>query len=491
MKKYIFMAVAAIAALSSCSSDNDPIMGETGKQALTFTASMEGSATRATYNSTEKRASWEVNDQISINGKTYNAQSAGLTTTFKAATEGQEAEGETYNAYFACTYNGETATLPAEITETWADGKFNMPMYATSNTTFLEFKNLCGVLKIKVTSEQIAAVKSIKVSSANKAFSGPFTVNDDNAAVLTSPDMTGNDLTVTYTSAVTTTAEGKVFYLPVPAQTYHCLKIVVSDGTNSKIMYSKDNANVEVSRNKIYPLTFHDNTATVHPFVEIGGKKWAIFNLDATTVAGSYETCVGGFYQWGSVNTVYSSKQWDDVNKTWTFIMKEGQETGFVLDNEEYKGNALTLPIANDAARHAWGGAWRMPTLNDYKALVTACTGSSSSTTGYSALISSNPVGGVYLLSEDQTYLPEYTGIKGALFVDRYDTNRRVFFPWAGYVWATGPSNTDSGRYWSASRNSYQGYTQYSFNLEFGSGQVNAGSYRSHHCGMPLRAIMD
>ena len=38
MKKYFYMAVAAIAALSSCSSDNDPIMGETGKQALVFTA---------------------------------------------------------------------------------------------------------------------------------------------------------------------------------------------------------------------------------------------------------------------------------------------------------------------------------------------------------------------------------------------------------------------------------------------------------------------
>ena len=82
MKKYIFMAVAAIAALSSCSSDNDLPTGETGKQALTFTATMEGSATRATYDSGSKCASWEAGDQISINGKTYNAQTAGLTTTF-------------------------------------------------------------------------------------------------------------------------------------------------------------------------------------------------------------------------------------------------------------------------------------------------------------------------------------------------------------------------------------------------------------------------
>ena len=258
MKKYIYLAVAAIAALSSCSSDNDPIMGETGKQALTFTASMEGSATRATYNDTEKCASWEEGDQISINGKTYNAQSAGLTTTFKAATEGQEAEGPTYNAYFACTYDGSTATLPAEVSETWANGKFNMPMYATSTTTDLAFKNLCGVLKITIKSDQIAAVKKIKVSSANKAVSGAFNVTSD-AAVLSEPNTVANTLTVTYADAVSTTAEGKVFYVAVPAQTYQELKIELdADGNGfTKSMTTKSATDITVDRNKIYPITFH------------------------------------------------------------------------------------------------------------------------------------------------------------------------------------------------------------------------------------------
>lgn len=36
-----------------------------------------------------------------------------------------------YDVYFpASLYNGTSAVLPANITETWADGKFNMPMYA-------------------------------------------------------------------------------------------------------------------------------------------------------------------------------------------------------------------------------------------------------------------------------------------------------------------------------------------------------------------------
>lgn len=48
MKKYIYMAVSAIIALSSCTSDNDPILDEAGKETLLFTATMESDATRAT-----------------------------------------------------------------------------------------------------------------------------------------------------------------------------------------------------------------------------------------------------------------------------------------------------------------------------------------------------------------------------------------------------------------------------------------------------------
>ena len=262
MKKYIFMAVAAIAALSSCSSDNDPITGENGKKALTFTASMESDATRALYDSENKCASWEMADQISVNGVTYNAQSAGATTTFKSDVEGVEAEGDTYNAYFPKSlYNGGTPALPAAVSETWADGKFNMPMHATSTTTSLEFKNLCGVLKITVKDDEIAAVKRIKISSANKAISGNFSITND-AAVLADPSVVANTLTITYADAVATTPEGKVFYVAIPAQTYQELKIELdADGNGfTKSMTTKSAADITVARNKIYPITFADNS---------------------------------------------------------------------------------------------------------------------------------------------------------------------------------------------------------------------------------------
>lgn len=277
MKKYFLMAVAAIVTLSSCSSD-DAILNESGHKetgATKFTATIEDNdATRATYNATTKKAEWvATTDKINVGGTEYTAQTTGPTTTFtgSGASIGTD---DKYHAYFpASLYNGGTPTLPAEISETWADGQFNMPMYAESTTTDFVFKNLCGVLKITVKNNQIAAVKKIKVSSKDKAISGTFAVTSD-AAVLSSPSIVANNLTITYTDAVSTTAEGKVFYIAVPAQTYKELKIELSaDGTNfTNSMTTKASTDITIARNTIYPITFAEDIPQWENQLSLGGR---------------------------------------------------------------------------------------------------------------------------------------------------------------------------------------------------------------------------
>ncbi|MBQ0047203.1 MAG: hypothetical protein KBT33_06770, partial [Prevotellaceae bacterium] len=391
--------------LSSCSSDNDPILDDAGKQALTFTATIESDATRAIYSSTENCAMWMATDQISINGKTYNAQSDGYTTTFKAATEGQEATGDTYNAYFACTYDGTTATLPAAVTETWADGKFNMPMYATSTTTDLQFHNLCGVLKITVKSDQIAAVKAIKVSSATKAVSGAFTVNANNAAVLRNAYTVANTLTITYTEAVPTTAEGKVFYVAVPAQTYQELKILLdADGNGfTKSMTTKSATDITVERNKIYPITFAANAAS------------------ATTGSAAVK---GG----GTVNWV----------QLWAGGPKFA-EKNIGANSATDKGNTMTFTDATKTGDdYEWGALWCTPSRNDMEHLMTAAKGQT-----------------------DDKVTCSYTqesGVWGFKFTGRetgYETNS-VFFP-AQY----GDSSLGNAHYWSGTASGDLGCLMY------------------------------
>lgn len=268
-----------------------------------------------------------------------------------------------FHAYFpAALYDGTTATLPAIITEEWADGRFNMPMYAYSEDTNLQFKNLCGVLKITVKSDDLASVRSIKVSSSNCATSGKFTVNEEGAAVLSTPDDISQIVTVTYTTPVETTAEGKVFYVAIPAQTYQDLKIRISDGANDKFMVTKSGADIVVERNKIYPIDFGGNyeatlfrgtkSATIGgadvdvPWVQLweGGPKFAAYNVGVTD---GNPASYGGYYTWGGT-----------------------------IDKDPARSNYRdgdTLPEDYDTATQLWGSNWRMPTKDELQGLIDNC----------------------------------------------------------------------------------------------------------------------
>lgn len=268
MKKNFLAILALATALCSCNKEETETV---------FTATTESATeTKATYDDTYKCASWQLGEQISINGELYEAQAAGRNTTFKKAvtTPTGTADKPTitapYQAYFPATlYDGTQATLPAIITETWAESAFNMPMYAYSQNTDLEFKNLCGILKIMVTNDHMNQVKSIRLSSADKALSGVFTVNPAFAAVLTDPDDAAQTFTVNYTQVVQTTAEGTAFYVAIPAQTYRQLMIELSlDGDHYvKAMTIQPGTDVVVARNTIYFVTFQANT----PIIPEGG----------------------------------------------------------------------------------------------------------------------------------------------------------------------------------------------------------------------------
>lgn len=341
MKKFIYMAVAAIAALSSCASD-DAIMNEGGQNetgVTTFTATMEGNnATRATYNSTARTAEWEASiDKINVGGAEYTAQTTGATTTFigTGATKGDD---DKYHAYFpASLYSGGTLTLPA--TQTYTADKFNMPMYAESTTTELTFKNLCAVLAVKVTSADITTLKSIKVKS-DKALSGAFTVSE-NKAVLTDASDNNNTVVLNSETPLTLDETGTTFYIAIPAQEYAYLNIYLSaDGTTyTQAMATKKAAGLgAIARNKMYSIDYEKNAV----------KLWEgnVFVADRNVGATS-ETDFGGYYTWGGTYANGAGIPW----------------------NGTFNSNTDNLTSANDAATKAWGSNWRIPTADELKNL--------------------------------------------------------------------------------------------------------------------------
>ena len=77
MKKFLFLAAAAIAALSSC--NNEEIIPSNGNQSTnhpTFTATIEGAATRTALGAGNK-VNWENGDEVALIFETEDMENRG------------------------------------------------------------------------------------------------------------------------------------------------------------------------------------------------------------------------------------------------------------------------------------------------------------------------------------------------------------------------------------------------------------------------------
>lgn len=212
---------------------------------------------------------------------------------------------------------------------------------------------------------------------------------------------------------------------------------------------------MNVGTNKeVYTATFDADNANgmdTKAYVEIGGVKWATMNLGATTVAGHPSTCYGDYYAWGETEPRYTGLTITDAGSVTETGWKSGY-SGWGYENllPSYLGS--TLDAKHDAATQNWGSPWRTPKPEEFQSLLKACTGTTWIET-LDELATSNPLGGGYWLSSTQDYLPEYKGVAGLLFVDRTDTNKRVFFPAAGLFCYGGFDEGNSyGYYWTSTR---------------------------------------
>ena len=114
----------------------------------------------------------------------------------------------------------------------------------------------------------------------------------------------------------------------------------------------------------------HRGIAGGHAWVDLGsGVKWATSNLgaDSPGLYGGYfswgETAPKAGYTWGSYRLCTSSGQGSVSFSRYNTKGDKG-----MVDNR------TQLSIQDDAARQAWGGSWRMPTKQEFEALLSVCT---------------------------------------------------------------------------------------------------------------------
>jgi len=195
---------------------------------------------------------WENTDKIKINGVSYSAHPEEYDARVAKFTKdsGENPSAPFKAIYPASLYVSENLyRAPAEIV--YEAGKFNIPMYSESDTTFLSFSNIFAVLKISV--PDTVNVKKLEVSS-DLYLNGPFTISSNIASIVEGDGAT-KKTSLTFSEPVA----GTDFFIPVPAGIYtgKNLKVVLTKSNDStETMTANQNAVININASSMYGFSF-------------------------------------------------------------------------------------------------------------------------------------------------------------------------------------------------------------------------------------------
>lgn len=146
--------------------------------------------------------------------------------------------------------------------------------------------------------------------------------------------------------------------------------IVVTQANDDSVLNSiaGDSIKNQVSKS-VVPAKPSKGQNNGHEWVDLGlpsGVKWATCNIGASTPAG-----YGRYYSWGekSHKRDYSWETYRLCSGTDNTLKKYNTKQQYGKVDEKYK-----LDLSDDVARFKWGGAWRMPTKEEFAELRANCT---------------------------------------------------------------------------------------------------------------------
>ncbi len=263
MKRIIIFAALAAFALTSCQQEIS--IEESKPEGLVFTATTEIPATKTALDAS-LNVVWQAGDEITVMGGssigTYTTTADGDTKATFTHHSGTEATTSPYKAWYPTTlYDNVTLVLPA--TQTYTAGNITgNPMYAESETANLSFKNLCGIIKLNISTTQTGKKVRKIVLSADQGMSGEIsnfaTLSTDPTAAVSGTAGVTLDCG---TEGVEIGSNAIPFYISVPAADYENLAITVetTDGLQ-QTKKLKAGEKVTVARSIItdVSLTFND-----------------------------------------------------------------------------------------------------------------------------------------------------------------------------------------------------------------------------------------
>ena len=279
MKKTLVCLTVVMAfavCVTSCKKDENSNMQ--------FKATMENCTNdnaKTTLNGTNLE--WTSGDQVAIYGSqqngTYTAEPvSGAPTTATLTVSGQAAQGTPYCAIYpaSAAVSATSFTLPA-VQETEDGSLTNFPMYAKSYDENLEFKNLCGVLKIHLQQED-ALVSRIEVIAGTE-INGTFSI-DNSGEVPAIEYVSGGTNTIVLTcSTPQDITNGKDFYVIMPAGSYSGLTVKIQNAGYGVVKNAPESATVVIDRSKYSTLGF---SALNMPIPPDDVNIWGLYSVSPT-----------------------------------------------------------------------------------------------------------------------------------------------------------------------------------------------------------------
>ena len=206
---------------------------------------------------------WVAGDEISL----YDGTQTAIFSTEDGDTQSAEftckngqlnEKSNRFIAFYPSYLTVDNMTLPT-VQNYVKDNVSDFPMYAYSTNKTLNFKNLCGIvrLRLKTTTDAGLNLSKIILSSGSGGMSGEFTLNGYNTAVV--KDEKSNVTLQCGDGVLLNDVSYTDFNIIVPEGEYEPLFITVADVSGDAVTY-KSKAPVTVSRSGITRISLIFNT---------------------------------------------------------------------------------------------------------------------------------------------------------------------------------------------------------------------------------------
>lgn len=308
--------------------------------------------------------------------------------------------------------------LPA--TQNYAEGSFGngaFPMAAVTGTTAdmnLKFKNVLGGLKLQL--KGTASIASISVTGNNNEIlcgDAEVTVANGSVPSINLTDASAKTVTLDCGTGVALSTETATFFIIAlpPITMTGGFTVVVTDIEGKKMLIKTTNTQT-ISRSAILkmPAVVYQGvfSGSGHDYVDLGlpsGTLWATCNIGATKPEG-----YGSYFAWGETESK-SSYCWS------SYILCDGSRYSLnKYGTSSLYGivdNISILNTTDDVATSTWGGSWRTPTQNEFKELLSNCTGLWTSQKGVNGYKLTGPNGNSIFLPASGCKDDEYAYAPG------------------------------------------------------------------------------